>query len=101
MKYLVLAPDYSGSCIRNEFGEKVELGTLELPCSLIEEIDNWHNSYKKIIPLSIEERAKKTRYIETLDEKGLMIISKLEKGIPGGAKIKYYSEGKLRYILTG
>ena len=31
MKYIILMPDYTGSCIRDEFGEEINLKSLNLP----------------------------------------------------------------------
>ena len=38
MKYLVLAPDYTSSCIRDEFNGSIELSKLNLPVGLESEI---------------------------------------------------------------
>ena len=98
MRYIVLMPDYTGSCVRDEFGEEIKLESLNLPKNILDEINIWHEAYRKIIPLTMEERTQKIDDIEKLDVQGLKIANSLKKLIPGGAKVKYFSEGKLKYI---
>ncbi|MGL4427020.1 MAG: hypothetical protein ACRCUQ_04630 [Alphaproteobacteria bacterium] len=97
MKYLTIMPDYTGSCIKDDFsGEFVDLESMELPKDLLEEILNWHSDYRKIIPLSEKERNESLEEIEKLDIRGINIAKKLIK--LKNIKIKYFSEGKLQYI---
>ena len=98
MRYIVLMPDYIGSCIRDEFGEEIKLESLNLPKNILDEINIWHDAYRQIIPLTMKERIQKIDDIEKLDVQGLKIANNLKKLIPGGAKVKYFSEGKLKYI---
>lgn len=100
MRYLTLIPDYTGSCIQDDFDGKIEIDQLELPYSFIQQIFSWHSEYRTIIPLDNEQRNNKIEIIEELDNKGLKIARKLEELIPGGAKVKYYSEGKLKFLDT-
>ena len=98
MRYLVIMPDYTGSCVREEFGEEVELEDLGLPRNVVDEIVIWHNSYREIIPLDEKEKKQRIDQIETLDTQGLKIAKQLKTLVPGGAKVKYFSEGKLKYL---
>lgn len=98
MKYIVIIPDYMGSCIRDEFEGEIAVESLELPDDIINEINAWHNNYRKIIPLSTKERGQRKEEIEKLDAQGLELAKCLETLIPGGAKVKYFSEGKLKYM---
>ena len=98
MKYIVLMPDYTGSCIRDEFEGEIAMESLNLPKKTFNEITIWHNAYRKIIPLSKEEREQKIEEIEKLDAQGLEFAKSLKTLIPGGAKVKYFSEGKLKYL---
>ncbi|MFW9873667.1 MAG: hypothetical protein ACFFG0_11220 [Candidatus Thorarchaeota archaeon] len=100
MRYIILMPDYTGSCIRDEFGEEIKLESLNLPKRILDEINIWHDAYRKIIPLSMEERTKKINEIEKLDVQGLKIAKSLKKLIHGESKVKYFSEGKLKYIYV-
>ncbi len=59
MRYLVIMPDYTGSCIRDEFGDEIKLWNLGLPNDVINEICSWNASYAEIIPLSERERGAK------------------------------------------
>ncbi len=100
MKYLIVIPDYTGSCIQDEFEGEISLDDLDLPKNLIQELNTWHKSYREIIPLNQKERIKKNKEIEKLDLQGLELVKKINDSIPGGAKIKYFSEGKLKYLDT-
>ena len=42
MKYRTLIPDYTASCIQDDYDGRIELEELGLPQSLIDEITNWH-----------------------------------------------------------
>ncbi len=98
MKYLIIASDYTGSCIRDEFEGEIKLEDLEIPFELMQEISIWNSAYQKIIPLNEVERKKQVNVINSLDSQGLSIANRLTHLIPGGAKIKYFSEGQLKYM---
>lgn len=98
MRYLTIAPDYSRSCIKDDFNGFVDLSEMKLPQDFIEEIFSWHLLYKQIIPLSIEDREKMFDEIDRLDQQGLRIADRLRELAEGGAKVKYYSEGRLKYL---
>jgi hypothetical protein len=98
MKYIVLMPDYTGSCIRDEFEGEIAIESLGLPKEILNKITVWHNAYRKIIPLSKEEREQRIEEIEKLDAQGLELAKSLKTLVPGGAKVKYFSEGKLKYL---
>jgi len=71
---------------------------LGLPQDLVHKIKLWHALYRKIIPLSGEQRLEKIKLIEELDAQGLHLAREISKLIPGEAKVRYYSEGKYQYI---
>lgn len=98
MKYLTIMPDYTGSCVQDDFGGKIEIDQLDLPSEFVDEILSWHADYRGIIPLGDEQRLAKMDVIEKLDNKGLKIAQKLEDLVHGGAKVKYFSEGKLKFL---
>ena len=100
MKYLIIMPDYTGSGIRDEFEGEISLNDLDLPIDFINEFTSWHNEYREIIPLDTEERKKRSAQIEKLDTQGIELTKKLTKFMPNGVKIKYFSEGKLRYLFV-
>ena len=64
MQYLTLSPDYTGSCLKEDDGDYIEIDELSLPAEIKEKINDWHNDYRKIIPLDEEERAQKKELIE-------------------------------------
>lgn len=97
MKYLTIMPDYTGSCIKDDFsGEPIDLDSMELPEDFLEKILSWQSAYRKIIPLPEEERKKLFEEIENLDNQGINIARKLIK--LKNVKVRYFSEGKLKYI---
>ncbi len=98
MRYLTIAPDYTQSCIQDDFNGPVDPIDLNLPPDLIEKINLWHSAYKAIIPLEQKERNIRMKEIEALDTEGLMIANQLMQAISEGAKVRYYSEGKLQYL---
>ncbi len=98
MRYLIIIPDYTGSCIKDEFIGQIDIEKLELPQDYVEELSSWHESYRLIIPLSDEERVAHKGRIEELDKQGLVLSKKLKKLMSGGAKVRYFSEGLLKYL---
>lgn len=98
MKYLTLIPDYTRSCIQDSDGNMIELQDLDLPNNFIGELTSWHSAYREIIPLSDDQRVAIVDKIEELDNIGLSLAERLKELVPGGAKVKYFSEGKLKYL---
>ncbi len=97
MKYLTISPNYTQSCIRDDIEGPIELSCLELPESIVNEIKLWHQRYREIIPLSMDERQKISQTIEELDQQGIKIALKIKELL--NAKVKYFSEGKLKYLI--
>lgn len=100
MKYLTIIPNYTGSCLQDHFEGQIELEELKLPQEFIDRLSSWHDTYRKIIPLNNDDRAKRIKEIEQLDDEGLDLARKLRILVQGGAKVKYYSEGKLKYLYV-
>lgn len=98
MKYLIIMPDYTQSCIVDEFNGRIDLKKLNLPESLFQEFEDWHYRYRKIIPLSDEQRKKHKEEIEKLDNQGLKLGLKLKEFMSEEIKIKYFSEGTLKFL---
>ncbi|HFD32745.1 MAG TPA: hypothetical protein ENJ28_08595 [Gammaproteobacteria bacterium] len=98
MRYLTVIPDYTGSCIKDDYAGLIEIDELQLPKDYIDEINSWHAAYRKIIPLCDEQRELQVAEINRLDEQGLKLSKKLSKLVPGGAKVKYFSEGLMKYL---
>lgn len=96
MKYITLTASYTQSCVQDDFNGPIELNDLKLPVKILEQLDEWNNRYKSIIPLSREERSLRMATINALDKEGLELSEKLR--ILLDAKVRYYSEGLLRYL---
>ena len=97
MRYLTLSADYHGPMIQD--GERTltceELGIGEELCRKLIE---WNEKYKKVISLSMEDRNEFALYIQNLDSEGISLSRSIVKEMKGEVKIKYYSEGRLKYI---
>jgi hypothetical protein len=98
MRYLTVMPDYTQSCIKDDFDGYLELGELGIPQDFIDEVTEWHSVYREIIPLDDASRKSVMEQIDELDKQGLEIAKRLQTIIPGEAKVKYFSEGKLEYL---
>ena len=98
MRYLTIIPDYTKFCIQDDFNEQIKIEELHLPENYIKEVTSWHARYRSIIPLDDNERQKQKLEIERLDKQGLELSKKLQQLVPGGAKVKYFSEGLLKYL---
>jgi hypothetical protein len=98
MRYLTVMPDYTGSCIWDDFEGNLALDRLQLPNDFVDRLNSWHNLYKKIIPLSEEVRATMHLEIGRLDQEGLLLMQELKSCLAGDTKIRYYSEGKGMFL---
>ena len=76
MRYLTVMPDYTGSGIWDDFAGNIALDSLQLSNDFVGRLNSWHNSYKKIIPLSEEARATMYLEIEKLDQEGLLLVQR-------------------------
>ena len=101
MRYLTVAPNYTGPCIYDDFDGVLYYGGLELDEELCHELSAWNIEYREIIPLSSEERIQRQDVIDELDRRGILLARRLADAIPGGAKVSYYSEGKMRLLVLG
>lgn len=98
MRYLVLTADYQVSGIKDEFEGGLSRDKLELPEGLWDEIEDWVSDYQHIIHLDSNERASLIDEITNLDARGLAIKQQIIEFYEGSVKVKYYSEGLLRYV---
>ena len=99
MKYLVITADYNTSGIKDEFEGDLEKGDVELSDAIWNELENWVSAYQEIIPMTQEQRALEKEKIAKLDKTGIAIKQKVIEHFNGEVKIKYYSEGLLKYIV--
>lgn len=98
MRYLTIIPNYTGSCIKDDYTGQIDIKDLELPQDYVSKISSWHKSYRAIILLSDEQRATRKGEIEDLDKQGLEFSRRLTYLVSGGAKVKYFSEGLMKYL---
>ena len=99
MRYLTVAADYMGSAIKDDYIGSLVAEEAGLSATLGERLRSWNTQYRSVIPLSMEERAYgETRsLIEALDQEGLLIVQAIVAEL-GDVKVRYYSEGLLRYL---
>jgi hypothetical protein len=98
MRYLTIIPDYTGSCIKDEFTGQLVIEELGLPQAYINAITLWNVSYRVIIPLSEDQKRALRKEIEQLDRQGIEFSQQLKDLVPGGTKVKYFSEGLMKYL---
>jgi hypothetical protein len=98
MRYLTITPDYTGSCIKDEFTGQLAIEELGLPQAYIDAISLWNESYRVIIPFSEEQRQARKKEIEKLDRQGIEFSKTLKELVPGEVKVKYFSEGLMKYL---
>ena len=98
MRYLTLMTDYTGFCIQDDFEGQIDCLELELDKEFCTELEQWNDDYKVIIPLDCDERSRLSDIIKALDDRGIFLAKKLADTIQGGAKVKYFSEGKSKIL---
>ncbi len=97
MRYLVLSADYFGY-LRDEFSGKFALDEVPLPQELVRRVEEWLNEYRPIISMNDKLRGLAGVKIDALDATGKSLAIAIAANIRGGAKVKYFSEGLLRYL---
>ena len=96
MNYLILHADYMSSGIRHEYGDQIPKYDNILSVKTWESIISWVNSYSPVVMMDELERKLSIDLINELDQEGLKIKNEIESQL--NAKVKYYSEGFLKYI---
>ncbi|HVE95051.1 MAG TPA: hypothetical protein VNB24_09035 [Acidimicrobiales bacterium] len=99
MRYLTLAADYTQSALRDDLLGTVVPEEVGLSEALGDSIRDWSARYRAIIPLDEGERAQSpaAELIRSLDEEGLSLATQIAAAHPA-FKVRYYSEGLLRYV---
>lgn len=99
MRYLTLAADYTQSALRDDYLGTLVPEELGLSEDLGNRIRDWNARYRAIIPLSVEQRVEVSvaALIEALDHEGLALANEITQSHPD-IKVRYFSEGYLRYI---
>lgn len=96
MRWLILTADYN-SFLRDEFDGEFDYMDLNLPIGLVERIKKWHEGYSVIIPMDEDERLRMNNRIIELDRHGIELAKEIKRQLVE-VKVRYYSEGLLRYI---
>ena len=98
MRYLTIGADYTQSCVRDEFAGPVEPELIGASTALCAEIRSWNEEYRRVIPLDEGERRDPEieALISRLDQRGLRIARAIQEST-SDVKVRYFSEGHLRY----
>lgn len=97
MRYLTLSADYMEARIRDEATGSADVAGVGLSAKLTEEIVQWNHEYQYVIPLDLDERRSRSPEIDRLDEHGRALARRVADEL-APAKVRYYSEGWLRYL---
>jgi hypothetical protein len=99
MRYLTLAADYGELSLQDEQLGTISVRSLDVPARLVEDLVAWNDRYQEIVPLGIAERARDpaAAVISELDRLGVHLAQRLAVALTD-AKVRYYSEGLLRYV---
>ncbi|CAB4363791.1 MAG: hypothetical protein F2772_11390 [Actinobacteria bacterium] len=99
MRYLTLTADYTESPLRDDFTGSLVPEEVGVPWELGDRLRSWNDRYRAVIPLGPDERnqADVLKLISELDTEGLGLVSEVAAAV-GDAKIRYFSEGHLRYL---
>ena len=98
MRYVLLAADYLEPVLRDENSGEDLLLHLRPREGLAERIATWNEAYQPIIPLEAHARLDAADLIDALDRAGLMLAAQVADALGDGSKVRYYSEGRLRYL---
>jgi hypothetical protein len=101
MRYLSIAAEYNQSCLRDDFEGPIEPESLQLEADLCSALRSWNAQYRTIIPLDESQRgtAETVELIRRLDQEGKGLARRVGRTFPE-AKVRYYSEGQLRWVLA-
>ena len=99
MRYLVLSADYLDFSIRDVADGEIDRGGLSTELS--QALLAWNSDYQSIIRLTVNERSREDvrEQIGELDRRGKMLAQRLASDLPDVREVRYYSEGKLAYVM--
>lgn len=95
MMYLSLSADAYQPSLRDEQEGSVSLDLL--PHEIRDQLQAWNSEYQPVVQMTREERATAVGLIDDLDRRGMDIASRIETAL-APAKVRYYSEGRLRSL---
>ena len=96
--YLSFMTSYNGTCLVDDYNNESTINDFNLPNKIIEKINDWNEKYSKIIPMSEDDRQIHNSEIEELDSEGIKICIDIKNAFSEEIKIRYFSEGKLKYL---
>jgi hypothetical protein len=99
-RYLTISADYLSSGIKDDFNGELQCEDLPISLELWELLTNWVKSYSTIIQEDVIARREKLGKIKQLDDEGILILKKISQELGSGYKIRYYSEGLLKYLFA-
>jgi len=99
MQYLTLIADYTQSPLRDDSVGTVVPEEIGLPWDLGDRLRDWNARYRAVIPVEVADRAygPVSELIDELDEEGQRLAAEVASTL-NEAKVRYYSEGRLRYV---
>lgn len=66
--------------------------------ALAAEVLDWNERYQVVVPMDMSARASAADLIDELDRQGIDLAARIEDDL-NPAKVRYYSEGLMRYVL--
>jgi hypothetical protein len=103
MRYLTLSADYGAPQLRDadDRDGSTSLDEIGLPSALVDALTSWNAEYQEVIPLDTKERERDpaSALIDRLDQEGMALALRVAEAVGSGAKVAYYSEGRLRSLL--
>ena len=99
MRYLTLVADYTQSPLRDDYIGTVVPEELGLSWEFGDQLRDWNDRYRAVFPLEMVERrsVSVSALIDALDQEGLRLAGEIRDTLED-VKVRYYSEGLLRYI---
>lgn len=97
MRYLVLAADYVEPKLRDDPSNGGPDPWEGLSSELRDDIAQWNESYQVVVPMDLRQRTEAAAFIQDLDTRGLELALRVAVEL-SPAKVRYYSEGLLRYL---
>ena len=103
VRYLTLSADYGAPRLRDadDRDGSTSLDDIGLPSALVDDLTSWNAEYEEVIPLDTKEREgdPASALIDRLDQEGMALAVRVAEAVGSGAKVAYYSEGRLRSLL--
>ena len=96
MRYVTLSAGYTEPSLLDEACGPLDVRRAGISEELTGRIIAWNEEYQVVIPREPAEREEMTDLIERLDASGIALAREVQLEL-APAKVRYYSEGRLRY----